>query len=117
MEEIIDLFVDFSNTFGSAIRSIMMRFKKYSTIIKTNPPKDSVFVNDFLSYYPNIKEEMDKSPRKIHTVLVDNAKVNSGKATITVVFLDDNNKYLHSFSFLTGSLHNSLLSSPFYWNV
>lgn len=115
MEELLELIIDFSNTFGSVIQSLRMRIRDYRSLIRNSHTINSIEVNYILSHFPIINEELHKNKKKTHIVLVDNVKVKSFKATISVVFLDENIKYVHSFSILTESNLKTFESFPFYW--
>ena len=59
--EIIDLFVDASNTLGSLFEALVSKYRNYRNILTNTESLNSSITNDILEKIPEIKNEMLQS--------------------------------------------------------
>ncbi|MBE6253930.1 MAG: hypothetical protein E7105_00195 [Prevotella sp.] len=115
--DIIDLFVDASNTFGSFISFLRAKFKNYSVIVNNQHPLDSDVIQDINSLLPEIHEEITHSVRIPSYIVLEKFEVNGSKASINIVFLNEKCSFLHSFTLLKNIHIPDGITIPCYWSL
>ena len=113
--DLIDLLVDASNTFGSLVSSIQVRYKNYNKIISLQSPLHEDVVKTICAYFPMIQKEMNLCPNELSYIVIDKYSVKNGKTEIRVVFLDERQKHIHSFNVLSKTQTIGDLTIPSYW--
>lgn len=115
--DIIDLIVDASNTFGSLISSLQARFKNYNRIIEQQSSLQDDVVGTIYTSFPEIQNEIAVCSNKISYVVIDKYSIKNGKTEMHIVFLDANQKYIHSFSILSRMQAIMNFIIPCFWKV
>ena len=67
--DLIDLLVDASNTFGSLVSSIQVRYKNYNKIISLQSPLHEDVVKTICAYFPMIQKEMNLCPNELSYIV------------------------------------------------
>jgi hypothetical protein len=115
--DIIDLLVDASNTFGSLFSSFQARFKNYSKILGQQSSLQEDIVETICASFPEIMREIRVCPSSPSYVVVDKYSIKKDKAEIHVVFLDEKQRYIHSFTALNRSHAIGIITVPCFWMV
>jgi hypothetical protein len=116
LTEIVDLLVDASNTFGSLVSSLKVRYKNYNKIISQQPSLQDDVVNALYTYFPEILREMNLC-QDVQYIMIDKYSVKNGKTELRVVFLNEKQRHVHSFNILNGQHTIGNLIIPSYWIV
>ena len=117
MTDIIDLFVDASNTFGSFISFLRAKFKNYDVIVKNQRPLNMDVIQNVYSLLPEIQEELAHCGMKPSYIVLDKFDLNGSKASINIVFLNEKCSFLHSFTLLKNTHIPDGISIPCYWLI
>lgn len=114
--EIIDLFVDASNTLGSLFEALVSKYRNYRNILTNTESLNSSISNDILEKIPEIKNEMLQSGLIEGFVVIVRIKTKNEKSSLEIALLDSNCRYRHSFNIL--KRHESFfncISAPCYF--
>lgn len=117
LTDIIDLLVDVSNSFGSLISSIQVRYKNYANIINQQSPLQRDDVSNLYTHFPEIQREMAQCKIVLCYIVVDKYSVKDGRTEIRFIFLDDKLKHIHSFTLLKKNNPIENIMIPCYWFV
>lgn len=98
--EIIDLFVDASNSLGSLFEALVSKYRNYQNILTNKESLNSGITNDILERIPEIKNEMLQSGLTEGIVVIVRIKARNDKSSLEVALLDSNCRHRHSFTVL-----------------
>lgn len=115
--DVIDLFVDISNTFGSLLSFLHAKFKNYNIIVRNQRPLDIDTVQIIYTLLPEIHEELTYFGQKPSYIVLDKFVYNGKKASISIVFLNEKRSFLHSFSLLKNTNIPDGITTPCYWTL
>lgn len=117
ISEIVELIIDASNAFGSLCSYLRMKYKKYETIIKKQPPLEIDKVGQLYSLFPKLDTEVNIYKQQSVYAVVDSFTIKNNKCTLVVVLLNEKCKYIHGFSMLQKDVVFPDLDTPCYWRV
>ena len=117
LSEIIDSLVDLSNTFGSLCSLLRLKAKSYKKIIHGKRPMDERCVEQLYAELPKLKSGIKSCHSHPAYALIDRYDVKNNKATASVILLDEQCRYLHSFSMLQPNGLSVAINAPCYWRI
>jgi len=115
MEEIIDWIVDVSNTFGSLVSVLLLKYRKYDKILM-KPSMTNEAVERLRQLIPEIDREIMYNTITPKYIVILKSDRRERRTSILFVFLNDEYKYIHSFNILISNV-NININAPCYWAV
>lgn len=114
--DLIDLFVDLSNTFGSLIDTLIVRIQNYKKIVSLSYELVGQDVSDVKKNLPEIDREISALGIQTGYVLITKIRSNDKKVSVSIVILDNHLKFKHYFRVLKQkSVFISGIKVPCYW--
>lgn len=117
--DIIDLFVDVSNTLGSMFESLFTKYRNYKHIISEVDALDPQNVELILEKIPELREEILQSNMTSGYVLISRISFKKNKMSLEIILVDQKYKCIHSFSVLKKGdfpFYNNM-RIPTYWSI
>lgn len=115
MEELIDWIVDVSNTFGSLVSVLSLKYKNYNKILM-QPAMTSEVTERLLLLVPEIDKEIANNAKNPKYIVMLKMSRREKRTSFLFVFLNEEHKYIHSFNLLKSNV-NIDINTPCYWKV